>query len=89
MKNDFEDFLMDKHGEQYIGTDDCMIDDFEKWLEDLGIDDWLKYGDEFKRKEYKNSIGKKLITKNKIIAAGNRIGKSIFGVLECARRTNG
>jgi hypothetical protein len=44
-KYTFEDFLMEKHAEQYIGTKDCMVDDFEKWLSDLSIDDWLKYGD--------------------------------------------
>ena len=35
MKKDFESFLMDKHAEEYIGTDDCMVDDFPEWL-DLG-----------------------------------------------------
>ena len=42
---DFEDFLQDKHAEQYVGTDDMMIDDFEDWL--LGLDiqeviDWAE-----------------------------------------------
>ena len=38
-KDDFEDYLAEKHAEQYIGTKDCMIDDFNKWLEDLGVDE--------------------------------------------------
>lgn len=46
--NDFETFLQDKHGEQYVGTDDMMPDDFNQWLEDLSIDDWLKFGDKFR-----------------------------------------
>uniref|UniRef100_A0A6M3ITA7 Uncharacterized protein n=1 Tax=viral metagenome TaxID=1070528 RepID=A0A6M3ITA7_9ZZZZ len=44
LPKDFEDFLMEKHGEQYIGTDDMMPDDFNKWLEDLEIDSFIKYG---------------------------------------------
>jgi len=51
MKNDFESFLMDKHGDQYVGTGDMIVDDFENWIQNLSIDDWLKYGDEFKRKD--------------------------------------
>ena len=46
-KLDFENFLMMKHAEDYIGTDDCMPDAFNDWLEDISIEDWLKYGDEF------------------------------------------
>ena len=44
----FEDFLMEKHGEQYTGIKDCMIDDFNEWIQNLSVDEWLKYGDEFK-----------------------------------------
>ncbi len=43
----FEDFLMEKHAEQYIGTKDCMVDDFEKWLCDLDLDTLLNYGEMF------------------------------------------
>jgi len=48
---DFEDFLMEKHSQQYIGTDDAMVDDFSKWLEDLSIDDWIKYGNKYKEEK--------------------------------------
>ncbi len=51
MRNDFENFLIDKHGEQYIGTDDCMPDDFNKWLEDRSIDDWIELGNEFAKRK--------------------------------------
>lgn len=44
---DFEDFLMDKHGEQYVGTDDMMPDDFNKWVQDLSVDEWIEYGDKY------------------------------------------
>jgi len=43
----FEDFLIDKHAENYIGSKDSMIDDFNDWLCDLETDDFLKYGDMF------------------------------------------
>ena len=43
---DFEDFLMEKHAEQYIGTKDCMIDDYNDWTQELGCDDFIEYGDQ-------------------------------------------
>ena len=51
MKQDFEEFLMEKHAEDYVGTKDCMIDDCESWLQDLEVDDFLKYGDEFAKEQ--------------------------------------
>jgi len=43
----FESFLRDKHAEQYIGTKDCMIDDFNHWAEYLGTDELIEYGNKF------------------------------------------
>lgn len=43
----FEDFLKDKHAENYIGTDDDMPDDFDSWLADLTSDRWFEYMEEF------------------------------------------
>ena len=43
----FEDYLMEKHAEQYIGTKDCMIDDFNKWVQELGIDEIIELGEKF------------------------------------------
>lgn len=48
---------MDKHGEQYIGFDDDMPDDFNKWIQNIEIDDWLKYGDEFSKTQSKELLG--------------------------------
>ena len=47
MKVDFEGFLMDKHGESYIGTDDMMPDAFNEWIQDLDVDAFIEYGNEF------------------------------------------
>jgi hypothetical protein len=41
---DFEDFLIDFHADQYVGLDDEMPDDFNKFLEEMDIEDWLKLG---------------------------------------------
>ena len=46
-KGSFENYLCEKHAEQYVGTKDCMVDDFEKWLSELDIDDYLIYGEMF------------------------------------------
>ncbi|MEA2036116.1 MAG: hypothetical protein U9O94_01305 [Nanoarchaeota archaeon] len=40
----FYAYLQDIHAAQYVGTDDCMPDDFEEWLQDLDIEEWLEYG---------------------------------------------
>ena len=57
IKYTFEDFLMEKHGEQYIGTDDMMPDDFnEVWIVNLEIEDWIKYGDEFAKVQSKDLL---------------------------------
>jgi hypothetical protein len=45
MKN-FEDFLKDKHAEQYHGLDDNMSDDFDRWLEDLDGSEYMAYAEE-------------------------------------------
>lgn len=49
MKINFELFLQYKHAEDYLGTDDDMPDDFERFLQDLDVNDWLELGDEFNR----------------------------------------
>lgn len=46
---DFEDFLKDKHAEDYHGTDDDMPDAFDNWISNLDVEEWLAYGDEFKK----------------------------------------
>jgi len=50
-KYTFEDFLMEMHAEDYIGTDDNMVDDFAKWVQDLEVDDFFNYGDKFAKKQ--------------------------------------
>ena len=49
-KIDFEGFLMEKHAEQYVGTKDCMVDDFPEWLGDLDPEDLIKYGNQYAEK---------------------------------------
>ena len=51
-KDDFEHFLQEIHGAQYIGTDDCMPDDFNDWLNDLSPDYWIEYGDKFAKRKF-------------------------------------
>jgi len=42
---DFEQFLMEKHAEDYVGTDDMMPDTFNTWVQDLSPDEFIEYGD--------------------------------------------
>ena len=55
--SNFEDFLMEEHAEQYIGTKDCMIDDFNSWIQNLSIDDWIKLGDKYCLRELESVKG--------------------------------
>lgn len=38
-----EEVLMDIHAKNYMGTDDDMIDNFEKWLSGLTDDEIISY----------------------------------------------
>ena len=43
----FEDYLTSKHSEFYVGCDDDMPDDFEKWLTEIQVDDFIAYADDY------------------------------------------
>ncbi len=45
--NPFEEYLKNQHAEQYIGVDDDMPDDFDKWMSELDIEELIGYGNEF------------------------------------------
>jgi len=45
----FENYLIDKHADGYVGLDDMMNEDFEDWLVMLEIDDWIELGDKYGR----------------------------------------
>jgi len=72
VKKTFEDFLMKKHAEQYIGTKDCMIDDFGDWLSNLSPDEFIEYADWFA----KNSFSKGQIDG---IEKGQKAFKDVMG----------
>lgn len=46
-KSPFEDYLREVHMAQYHGTDDDSVDDFDKWLTEIQVDDLITYADEF------------------------------------------
>ena len=43
----FEEYLMDEHQKEYIGSKDTALEAFTQWLEDLEIEEWLIYGHEY------------------------------------------
>ena len=43
----FEDYLQEIHAAQYAGLDDDMPDDFNDWLADLDVYEYIEYGDKF------------------------------------------
>jgi len=58
--NMFEEFLMERHAEDYIGTKDTMIDDFNDWICELDPDQWLNFGEWYGNKKAKDEIEKHL-----------------------------
>ena len=63
MVKTFEDFLMEKHAEQYVGTKDSMVDAFADWVTDLDCDTFVRYGDQFAKEQSKDLLeaGKELL----------------------------
>lgn len=45
MKN-FEEFLQNKHAENYHGTDDDMPDRYEHWLSQLDVSEVMEFAEE-------------------------------------------
>ena len=50
MNQQFEEYLKEVHAKQYMGTDDDMSDDFERWLGDMDHEEIISYADKFKNK---------------------------------------
>lgn len=53
MNIDFEDFLQEKHAEDYYWLDDDMPDKYEEWLSNLDIDTLIMYADQYAQQCYK------------------------------------
>ena len=43
----FEDFLKEKHAENYMGTDDSMSDSFDNYISNLQVDETMALADEW------------------------------------------
>ena len=61
MNQTFEDFLNEKHSENYTGTDDNMPEAFETWTEELGWEELMEYTTEWHNKLVKLSTDSMLI----------------------------
>ena len=44
---DFEDFLQEKHGNQYTGLDDEMPEAYEEWLQDLDVQELINFANQY------------------------------------------
>ena len=51
----FESFLREKHAKNYHGTDDDMVDAFDKWICEIDLSDgWIKLAEEWHAQEIKS-----------------------------------
>lgn len=48
----FEDFLVDHHAKHYVGTDDDMVEDFDRFIESLDTDYMIKLADIYGHQQY-------------------------------------
>lgn len=53
IKEHFEDYLAEKHAENYSGCDDDMPDDFESWCSELGWEEIMQYADDWRDEQVK------------------------------------
>lgn len=54
MKQTFEEFLQDKHMEDYHGTDDDAPDAYEAWVSNLDIQEVIDYAEKFGEEQYES-----------------------------------
>ncbi len=57
----FTDYLESIHGKDYVGTDDCMPDDFNDWLQSQDVNDICEYAEKYAiltRREMREEIEK-------------------------------
>lgn len=47
MNRTFEQYLQDRHAEEYVGLDDEMPDAFNEWLCELDPDYYIKYAEDW------------------------------------------
>lgn len=50
----FEEFLQQKHAEQYKGTDDDMEEDYERWIMELEIEQIIQFAEKWHDIEMRN-----------------------------------
>lgn len=61
-KESFESYLAWRHSSIYEGFDDDMPDAFEKWLDNLNVDEWLVYAESWKKTlDHNLSIKEKIL----------------------------
>lgn len=53
-ETNFEDYLINKHAEQYVGTGDMMPDDYNDWMGGLDIDEVIEWVKDWFEEEVRN-----------------------------------
>jgi hypothetical protein len=54
---DFENYLQEKHADQYVGLDDLMPDDYNDWLDSLDVQEIIDYANSY----IKNILEKEIV----------------------------
>lgn len=62
----FEDFLRDKHAENYHGTDDGMVEAFDLWITSMQVDELIKLADMYQQTWIDEFIKRLELSKEKV-----------------------
>lgn len=52
----FLEFLQSKHADGYMGTDDNMPDDFERWLSGVDLEILIDWADQYAEEKVKKVL---------------------------------
>ena len=87
MKTTFEQFLDNKHAEQYQGLDDEMPDDRNDWFESLDVQEVIDYAEKWGESTRKRHFGEFLILAEACATKGWDLSKFIKYMLLINEKT--
>lgn len=74
----FEDYLIQQHAKQFVGTDDMMVDDYIDWEGGLDIEDFKNYVHDWFDEQVRNLALDIMARRNEQISSGNDMFESIY-----------
>lgn len=77
-KQSFEEYLISKHADQFVGTDDMMPDDYDDWLEKLDINEVVEWVKDWFDEEVRNLAMDIMARRNVMVSDGNDFLEHVY-----------